>query len=69
MKHKPEPPFATVLDVQGDRVTILCPLCNGQHYHSGFSAERTEHRVAACGLYEPINQTTKAIGYRYKVGK
>lgn len=62
------PPQATVIDVQGDRVTILCPLCGYHHYHSTFSKAKTEHRVAACDIHAPISHTLKAKGYSYQVG-
>lgn len=62
-----EPPFAEIVSITEERVTILCPLCYQQHTHAGYAIGRTERRVAACDLWAPVSQTTKATGYRYKV--
>lgn len=64
---KQKPPRAEVIEVLGDRVVIQCPLCGHPHSHPNFQKNRIEHRVAACGIWSPVSQSAKALGYYYKV--
>jgi hypothetical protein len=54
---------AIVLTLQGDRATILCPVCGLQHEHLGVTAGQRQRRALACNTYFPAGTNQRLLGY------
>ena len=44
-------PIATVVRIDGKKITVTCPYCAGEHVHGVDELGTTERRAPACGLF------------------